>query len=99
MNLRRISAALALASAATAVLVATAQPAMATVLFTEFTGGGFARTADGAIAAAIDDATNSAAASQLYHCALLGTPSVFGPTVHPYRGLIFHAEATVTCTP
>jgi hypothetical protein len=63
-----------------------------------FTGGASSRTAEGAIRGAIEDAENSAAAEQLYTCALVGKPQVF-PRPNDPNGRVFSAEATVSCTP
>ena len=63
-----------------------------------FTGGGYSRTAEGAIQQAIWDAENSAASEQLYTCELAGEPEVFPRPNDPY-GRVFSAEATVACTP
>ena len=48
---------------------------------------------------AIDDATTSASAYQLYTCTLVGQPQVFESTNDPNFGHVFRAEATVSCTP
>jgi hypothetical protein len=51
-----------------------------------FTGGGRGPSADVAIRRAIDDATTSASAYQLYTCTLVGEPQVFESTNDPNFG-------------
>ena len=64
-----------------------------------FTGGGRGPTAEVAIRRAIEDATISASASQLYTCTPVGRPQVFESTNDPNFGHVFRAEATASCTP
>jgi hypothetical protein len=52
-----------------------------------------------AILSAIDDATVSAGAYQLYTCTPVGQPQVFETFNDPYFGHVFRAQADVFCTP
>jgi hypothetical protein len=58
-----------------------------------FTGGGYGPTPQLAIQAAIEDGQNSASSEQLYTCALVGQPRVFGPFSGPRGGVRYTAEA------
>jgi ribosomal protein S12 methylthiotransferase accessory factor YcaO len=64
-----------------------------------FDGGGRGPTAEVAIRRAIEDATTSASAYQLYTCTQVGQPQVFESTNDPNFGHVFRAQATVFCTP
>jgi hypothetical protein len=66
---------------------------------TLFTGGGRGLTAEVAIRGAIDDATVSAGAYQLYTCTPVGQPQVFERFDDRYFGHVFFAQADVFCTP
>ncbi|WJV44712.1 hypothetical protein [Streptomyces flavofungini] len=92
---------LAVAGVVLSVLVVGSPPAVADSAASAklFTGGGRGPTAAVAIQSAIDDAETSAAAEQLYTCALLGEPQVFESFNDPNFGHVFRAEATVSCTP
>jgi hypothetical protein len=95
---RRTGATLAVTAAVVSSL-ALASPASADSNGMLFTGGGRGLTADVAIRRAIDDATVSAGAYQLYTCTPVGRPQVFETFNDPYFGHVFRAQADVFCTP
>jgi hypothetical protein len=92
---RRTGATLAVAGA----VLSIAAPAAADPSGMLFTGGGRGLTAETAIRAAIEDATVSAGAYQLYTCTPVGEPQVFERFDDPNFGHVFRAQADVFCTP
>lgn len=60
-----------------------------------FDGGGSSSTAEGAIAAAIDDAVSTASAFGFFTCELVGAPEVFPQPPGATRA--FAAQVRVVC--
>jgi hypothetical protein len=96
---RRTGGTLAATGALAALLALASPAALADSSGMLFTGGGRGPSAEVAIHRAIEDATVSASASQLYTCTQVGEPQVFESTDDPNFGHVFRAEATVSCTP
>lgn len=69
---------------------AAAQP----IAFDTFDGGGYGRTEDAAILAAMDDAMSTASAFGYYDCEMMGEPEVFRSS-HPTRK--FNAQVRMRC--
>jgi hypothetical protein len=96
---RRTGGTLAATGAVASLLALGSPAALADSSGMLFTGGGRGPTAEVAIRRAIEDATVSASAYQLYTCTLVGQPQVFERTDDPNFGHVFRSEATVSCTP
>jgi len=71
-------------------------PASAQITFDTFDGGGSGSTAEGAINAAIDDASSTASGFGLYSCVMVGQPQVFFSPTRKVRP--FSAQVQLRCT-
>jgi hypothetical protein len=73
---------------------AMATPSFAQFVPDTFDGGGSGSTAESAVAAAIDDAVQTASGFGLFACEIVGEPAVF---FSPNRLRPFSAQVTLIC--